>query len=73
MQTTIACNRYPRAKDLDMAKQVSTVSGGGKSYQERCSLCKERLRGAHSHPEQWQGELQQFLLRYADIPDPLHV
>ena len=25
-----------------------------------------------SHPEQWYGELQQFLLQYANIPDPLH-
>ena len=58
---------HPRAKDLNMAtttKQVSTVSGGGKFSRERCSLCKERLRGAHSHPEQWKGELQQFLLTF---------
>ncbi len=71
MQSNI---EHPRAKDLNMAtttKKVSTVSGGGKSSRERCSLCKECLRGAHSHPEQWKGhlgELQQFLLRYTDIP-----
>ena len=40
---------------------------------ERCSLCKRHLRRPHSHPEQWNGELQQFLLQYTDIPDPLHV
>ena len=30
--------------------------------QSRCTLCKERLRGRHSHPGQWKSELQQFLL-----------
>ena len=53
------------------AKKVSTISGGGKCSGERCSLCKGHLRGPHSHPEQWSGELQQFLFQYTDIPDPL--
>ena len=26
--------------------------------QNRCSLCKERLRNAHGHPGQWKCELQ---------------
>ena len=30
--------------------------------QRRCSLHKERLKDAHSHPGQWKSELQQFLL-----------
>ena len=54
------------------AKKVSTISGGHKCSGERCSLCKGHLRRSHSHPEQWNGELQQFLLQYTDIPDPLH-
>ena len=35
--------------------------------QRRCSLCRERLRDAHSHPGQWKSELQQFLLTYSKI------
>ena len=35
-------------------------------------LCKGHLRRSHSHPEQWNGKLQQFLLQYTNIPDPLH-
>ena len=35
--------------------------------QRRCSLCKERLRDAHSHPGQWKSELQQFLLTYSKV------
>ena len=33
--------------------------------QRLCSLCKEHLRDAHSHPGQWKSELQQFLLTYS--------
>ena len=54
------------------AKKVPTISGGRKCSGEHCSLCKGHLRRSHSHPEQWNGELQQFLLQYTDIPDPLH-
>ena len=36
--------------------------------QSRCTLCRERLRGAHIHPRQWKCELQQFLLKYTDMP-----
>ena len=54
------------------AKKVSATSGGRKCSGERCSLCKGHLRRPHSHPEQWNGELQQFLLQYTDIPEPLH-
>ena len=36
--------------------------------QSRCTLCREHLRGAHSHPGQWKCELQQFLLKYTEIP-----
>ena len=35
--------------------------------QSRCTLCRERLRGAHSHPGQWNRELQQFLLKHTEI------
>ena len=36
--------------------------------QSRCTLCKQCLRGTHSHPGQWKSELQQFLLKYSEIP-----
>ena len=35
---------------------------GVPGQQSRCTLCKEHLRGRHSHPGQWKSELQQFLL-----------
>ena len=35
---------------------------GVPGQQSRCTLCKERLRGRHSHPGQWKSELHQFLL-----------
>ena len=42
----------------------------GNVYDEQssCTLCRERLRGAHSHPGQWKCELLQFLLKYSEIP-----
>ena len=36
--------------------------------QNRCQLCNERLRDAHTHPLHWNCELQQFLLPYSAIP-----
>ena len=35
--------------------------------QGRCTLCKQPLRGTHSHPGRWKSELQQFLLKYSEI------
>ena len=40
---------------------------GVPGQQSRCSLCRERLRDAHSHPGQWKSEVQQFLLKYTEI------
>ena len=34
----------------------------------RCALCHEHLKDAHSHPGQWNSELQQFLLQYTTVP-----
>ena len=34
----------------------------------QCALCHERLKDAHSHPGQWNSELQQFLLQYTTVP-----
>ena len=31
------------------------------SPNERCSLCKERMRGTHSHPNSWNTEMQELL------------
>ena len=36
--------------------------------QSRCSLCRERLRSQHTHFWQWKSELQQFFLKYTEIP-----
>ena len=36
--------------------------------QSHCSLCRECLKSQHTHFGQWKGELQQFLLRYTEIP-----
>ena len=41
---------------------------GVPGQESRCSLCRERLRGAHSYPGQWKSELQQFLLKHTEIP-----
>ena len=32
------------------------------------TLCRECLRCAQNHPEQWKRELQKFLLKYTEIP-----
>ena len=47
-----------------LQKRFSACQG----MQSRCALCHERLGDVHSHPGQWKCELQQFLLRYTDIP-----
>ena len=49
---------------LNQASVSKSVCSG---TQSRC-LCQERLKGRHSHPEQWGGELQQFLLQYTTVP-----
>ena len=41
---------------------------GFSGEQSRCSLCRERLRSQHTHFGQWKSELQQFLLKYTEIP-----
>ena len=41
---------------------------GCKKVVSHCALCKERLKDVHSHPGRWKVELQQFLLRYSDVP-----
>ena len=52
----------------------ATISGECEHYcrfpgeQGHCSLCKERLRAQHTHFGQWTSELQQFLLKYTEIP-----
>ena len=41
--------------------------------QSRCTLCKQPLRGTQGHPGQWKSELQQFLLKYSEIPGGSYV
>ena len=55
---------------MTMSSASAVISGcdsvpGQQSY---CTLCKQPLRGTHSHPGQWKSELQQFLLNYSEIP-----
>ena len=47
------------------ASAVISDCDGVPGQQSHCTLCKERLRGRHSHPGQWKSELQQFLLKYS--------
>ena len=62
----------PRHVARKMACRAASTEGDCKNgvpgQQKRCSLCRERLRGAHSHPGQWKSELQQFLMKYTKIP-----
>ena len=44
-----------------VARRAMSSSVCDQSHQSRCALCKERLRGVHSHPGQWKSDLQQLL------------
>ena len=52
---------------MSSASAVISDCDGVPGQQSRCTLCKQRLRGARSHPGQWKSELQQFLLKYSEI------
>ena len=58
----------PRAMAMSSASAVISDCDGVPGQQSRCTLCKQPLRGTHSHPGQWKSELQQFLLKYSEIP-----
>ena len=52
------CWKMSDTSERDCKRRVSDL-------QRHCSLCKECLRDAHSHPAKWKSELQQFLLTYS--------
>ena len=52
---------------MSSASAVISDCDGVPGQQSRCTLCKGRLRGRHTHPGQWKSELQQFL-QYSEIP-----
>ena len=58
---------------ISSASAVISDCDGVPGQQTHCTQCKERLRGKHSHPGQWKSELQQFLLKYSEIPGSLCV
>ena len=53
---------------MSSASAVIGDCDGVPGQQSHCTLCKLPLRGTHSHPGQWESELQQFLLKYSEIP-----
>ena len=53
---------------MSSASAVISDCDGVTGQQSRCTLCKGHLRGRHTHPGQWKSELQQFLLKYSEIP-----
>ena len=38
-------------------------------HQERCSLCREGIRGSHSHPVSWSCEMRELLASYQECED----
>ena len=57
-------SRVLSSEAMSSASAVIGDCDGVPGQQSRCILCKQPLRGTHSHPGQWKSELQQFLLRY---------
>ena len=60
-----------RVLSSEAMSSTSAVIGdcdGVPGQQSRCTLCKQPLRGTHSHAGQRKSELQQFLLKYSEIP-----
>ena len=57
----------PRGEQKMLSEARSWCENEVPGQQNRCSLCRERLRHMHSHPGQWKSELQQFLLRYGEV------
>ena len=53
---------------MSSASAVISDCDGVPGQQSRSTLCKQPLRGTHSHPGQWKSELQHFLLKYSEIP-----
>ena len=49
------------------ASAVISDYDGVPGQRSDCTLCKQPLRGTHSHPGQWKSEFQQFL-NYSEIP-----
>ena len=52
---------------MSSASAVISDCDGIPGQQSRCILCKQPVRGTHSHPGQWKSELQLFLLKYSEI------
>ena len=61
-------SRVLSSEAMFSASAVIGDCDGVPGQQSRCTLCKQPLRGTHSHPGQWKSELQQFLLKYSEIP-----
>ena len=53
---------------LQLSRAVNVSVSVFPGEQSCCSRCRERLRSQHTHFGQWKSELQQFLLKYTEIP-----
>ena len=60
--------RVLSSEAMSSASAVIGDCDGVPGQQSHCTLCKQPLRGTHSHPGQWKSELQQFPLKYSEIP-----
>ena len=49
---------------MSSASAVISDCDGVPGQQSHCTLCKQPLRGTHSHPGQWKSELLQSTVRY---------
>ena len=56
-----------RAMSSSQRRGSEKIFSFTKCDQSHCALCKERLKGHHSHPGQWKPELQQLLQWYSCI------
>ena len=43
---------------MSSVSAVISACEGVPGQQSRCTVCKQRLRGRHSHPGEWKSELQ---------------
>ena len=60
--TNVLQCRVLSSEAMSSASAVIGDCDGVPGQQSRCTLCKQPLRGTHSHPGQWKSQLQQFLL-----------